>query len=362
MDLIHGAGIAQCLLLALYFFTKGKKAGNLTEAGLLSLLGFSIWIGYLYSSHEILEWPHLARLGFTAIALIGPLFLLSGRQRQSGNPEAAQEFTVPAWWFFLIPAGIFIYLIPFHLSPVENKIQYLKEDLVQVHFDCIVILYFSLANNLAAMVVSIYELYRADKSDWNRSSHMMKVYYAVPVLFLVVAAAISLFDTNILNSGLFSAAGSVIVILRSFILIYNHETGTSVDARLPQVSYQKSRLPASIVKEKGAQLETYLQNDEPYLEPDFSLAELARAIDLSPVQASQVLNRHFQMTFLQLVSKHRVDHACRLLKKYPPDYSVLDIALESGFNSKSAFHSAFRKWMDNSPSEYRKYQTNRTGA
>ena len=107
---------------------------------------------------------------------------------------------------------------------------------------------------------------------------------------------------------------------------------------------------------KGNEIQQYLAEESPYLEPDFQLPDLARAVQLSPVQTSQVINRYFEFSFLQLIQRKRVEHARFLLKTRDASFSVLDIAMESGFNSKSAFNAAFRRIEGMSPSEFRKAQ------
>jgi len=52
------------------------------------------------------------------------------------------------------------------------------------------------------------------------------------------------------------------------------------------------------------------------------------------------------------VNRHRIEHAKRLLRE-SPDCNVLTIALDSGFNSKSAFHIAFRRSTGTTPSNFR---------
>ncbi len=350
MDFIHAAGLTQCLLLALYFFHKRKEPGNLLESLLLVVVAATIGIGYLYGSGLILKWPHIARLGFSLMALIGPIFLHSLKARD-GHP-----FMLMDGLWYVVPTVITIYLLPFHFSPVEEKLDYLREDLVQIHFDCIVILYVTLISNLGSMGWAILTIYRSHRKS-SPLSLGARIYYLVPLGFLVMAAAISSLDPNLLNSGLFSGVGSLIVLGRSYVLLYNREKQGQDNALFPSNSrYRKSLLPEDLVEAKGNEIQQYLAEESPYLEPDFQLPDLARAVQLSPVQTSQVINRYFEISFLQLIQRKRVEHARFLLKTRDASFSVLDIAMESGFNSKSAFNAAFRRIEGMSPSEFRKAQ------
>lgn len=353
MELIHSAGIAQALLLAVYFASRYRDPGAAFEALLLCTLAATIGIGYLYQSGEILNFPHLSRLGFVLMALQGPLLLLAVRARA----EAANVIRVRDSLFLLVPAGIGVYLIPFYLSSAEAKIAYLREDLVQIHFDCVVILYCSLINNLAAMSLALFrmwksgdDLLRGSKATrWIRSNLW---FYSAPFVLITLVAIISAFDANILNSGAFSAAGAIVVLGRAYFLLTHRENGLFTEAPNPVVAkYQKALLSDAFVRRKGMELERYLQEEEPYLEPDFSLAEVARHLSLSAVQTSQIINRHYGISFARLRQSLRVEAARRQLESGA--LSVLDVAMQSGFNSKSAFHAAFLRITGKRPSEFR---------
>jgi AraC-like DNA-binding protein len=71
-----------------------------------------------------------------------------------------------------------------------------------------------------------------------------------------------------------------------------------------------------------------------------------------PHYVSQVISQEFASNFYDLVNRHRIEHAKRLLRA-DPEGNVLTIAMDSGFNSKSAFHVAFRRCTGTTPSNFR---------
>ncbi|MBX7057584.1 MAG: AraC family transcriptional regulator [Leptospirales bacterium] len=354
MELLHAAGFAQALLLALYFFQRWRTPGGIYEALMLCTLAGTIAIGLLYANGAILQYPQLARLGFSGGALLGPLLYFSLRARtRCSNWLRRTDLTL-----LIVPLGIFLYLLPFHLSPREVKLQYLREDLQQVHLDCIVILYISLVNNLAAIGVALYLSWSTNDSilreAGNRRWTANLLFHALPALVILVAAALSVADLNWLNAGLFSAAGALLAMSRSYLLLYQQRSGWEGDAIFPPAArYQKALLSEDFVGQKGRLIDDYLDNEEPYLEPDFQLSDVASRLKLSAVQTSQIINRYFQRSFLRLLQERRVARAQQLLQSRPAAFSILDVALESGFNSKSAFNAAFRKIAGQSPGEYR---------
>jgi AraC-like DNA-binding protein len=361
MELLHAAGITQAVLLALYFFRRRAEPGNLFEAALLLTVAASILIGWLYGTQRILEFPNLARSGFTFMSLIGPLLFWSVRSREIGDNRLHRRDAL----FALVPIGITAYLIPFHLSSTEAKLQYLREDLIAIHLDCIIILYLSLLNNFAAFAAALYRLFQSGASALRASgaiglARQNFFFYLIPSLILLIGAGVSALSPQLLNSGLFSGMASLIALSRSYILLYNQQTETPADAMYPPaLKYQKALLPEERVQTLGRKLADYFSEEQPYLEPDFALNDAARKIDCSPVQASQIINRHFGKSFVQLCQDLRIQTAQELLRTRPESFSILDIALESGFNSKSVFNAAFKKHVGETPSGWRARESRR---
>ena len=347
--LVHAAGFSQALLLALYFWKTRERPGNIYESLLLLVIAISIGFGYLYGSHAILDYPHLARFGFTVLAMIGPLLYLSVRARDRAD-NRLQRVDL---WLWLVPLGITLYLAPFHLSPAAHKLQYLQEDLREIHFDCVVILYCALINNIIAITLSIARMHRATARIFRQTrAHASPAeavhrgnswFHGVPLAVVLAVGLVSALDPNLLNSGLFSGVASLVIFARSYLLLFpaNGETGDTVYP--PAARYQKALLSEDFVKTQGARIRTYLDEEQPHAEPDFQLGDIARHLGLSNVQTSQIINRHFEKSFLRLVQSERVDIACELLLARPASSTILEIALESGFNSKSAFNNAFKK-------------------
>jgi AraC-like DNA-binding protein len=118
-----------------------------------------------------------------------------------------------------------------------------------------------------------------------------------------------------------------------------------------QPKYQKSGLRADDARSLYENLVEHVDNEQAYLDPDISLGALARDLSVSTNHVSQVINEFDRCNFHDFVNARRVTEACRLLQE-SRETNLLELAMDVGFNSKSSFNRAFRKFTGTTPSEY----------
>lgn len=117
-------------------------------------------------------------------------------------------------------------------------------------------------------------------------------------------------------------------------------------------SYARSKLGDGARMRIRRKLESALAEQGVYRRSDLSLKALAELLNERPHYVSQVISQEFASNFHDLVNRHRIEHAKRLLRE-DPGGNVLAIAMDCGFNSKSAFHVAFRRCTGTTPSNFR---------
>jgi AraC-like DNA-binding protein len=91
-----------------------------------------------------------------------------------------------------------------------------------------------------------------------------------------------------------------------------------------------------------------------YLNPSLTLAEIALKLELHPIYVSQIINETFHQNFREFLNTYRIEESKRMLSKETQNLNILGIALDAGFNSKSAFNRAFKKHTGTTPKEFRK--------
>lgn len=99
-------------------------------------------------------------------------------------------------------------------------------------------------------------------------------------------------------------------------------------------------------------IETHILKQRLFLNNGLTLPELAQHCQLPVTMVSNALNMIGKQCFYDYTNSHRIEESKRLLHQYP-SRSVLSVAMESGFNSKSAFYNAFKKMVGCAPNEYR---------
>ncbi|HOL80934.1 MAG TPA: helix-turn-helix domain-containing protein [Ignavibacteriales bacterium] len=119
--------------------------------------------------------------------------------------------------------------------------------------------------------------------------------------------------------------------------------------------YEKNPLSELKIREISEKITQSMEKDKLYRNPEIRLTDYAQLINEHPNNVSQVLNDIFKKNFYDFINSYRVKEAKLLLKspKYK-NYTITAIGFEVGFNSKSSFYSAFKKFAHTTPAKYQK--------
>lgn len=127
----------------------------------------------------------------------------------------------------------------------------------------------------------------------------------------------------------------------------------SIDEEQDSEDVKKKLIPDEELARIKSQLETIMTTEKPYLESELNLIKLAELLSVSTHHLSYVINTGFGKNFFQYINEFRVEYAKILLRK-DSKLSILGIAYESGFNSKTSFNTTFKKLTGQTPSEFKK--------
>ena len=119
--------------------------------------------------------------------------------------------------------------------------------------------------------------------------------------------------------------------------------------------YEKSHLTENEKREYLQKLEQYFRDRKPFLNPELTISDVANALGISPKYLSQVINEALQKNFYDLINSYRIEEAKKKLKSDDdPKRTVLEVLYDSGFNSKSAFNTAFKKHTGYTPTQFKR--------
>lgn len=133
----------------------------------------------------------------------------------------------------------------------------------------------------------------------------------------------------------------------------------NTDPALPaeKSKYEKTRLKESDASLIHGQLKALMKEQKCYQDPELTLGDLAKRLNLHPVILSQVINSKEGKSFYDYVNSHRVEAFKELLlDPKNQQFTLLSLAFDCGFNSKTSFNRNFKKITQMSPSAYAKTQ------
>lgn len=117
--------------------------------------------------------------------------------------------------------------------------------------------------------------------------------------------------------------------------------------------YQRSGLKQGDASDLVNKIRKYMVIEKPYLNRELSIYDLSDQLKISRHILSEVINEHMGMNFYTLVNEYRVKEVKERMKSDEFKHlTILAIAYDSGFNSKSSFNTIFKEKTGQTPSEY----------
>jgi len=196
--------------------------------------------------------------------------------------------------------------------------------------------------------------------DWLRKLvYTFGVIWTLLMIFATVHHVFGMFSWIFCTHGL-SLSLSVFIILIGYfglkqkgIFIQYH------DQNIEYVTEPKSKYAGVVLKEADAekyvsQIQHLMGIEKPYLDADLTLPQLSTKLQIRSYLLSRVINENLGLNFFDFINQYRVDEVKSKLNNPEFDHlSLFGIALECGFNSKSAFNRVFKKFTGLTPSEYK---------
>ncbi|PWJ42722.1 helix-turn-helix domain-containing protein [Sediminitomix flava] len=373
--LLH-IGIVQCFFGAVVIFNKDRKRlSDYLLAAWLILAGVEGLVEYLYTKD--LSSPVSIFLPLCS----GPLLLLYTR-----NLIAIKQAWKKYDWLHFLPALI-IFLIGFYLKDdlVMDEGKFFRVD-DYLWFRLLVLVSYITSFFVYAVIVIILVINHNAKirdsfsySDGSVTLSWLRIILfsyltinIIPVVWGFGAYFLSLNSRDMLLSpGVISNIGLVIF---AFSITYYgakqkalyhsdlYESEDDVEAEEKEeeekkdvAKYERSGLKADDLKVYENKLIQYMEAQKPYLNSELNIQDLAEHLGISRHYLTQLLNTVIDKNFYTFVNEYRIDEVKKkLIDPSNSHLTILAIAFDCGFNSKSTFNSLFKQNTGKTPSVYRK--------
>lgn len=126
---------------------------------------------------------------------------------------------------------------------------------------------------------------------------------------------------------------------------------SAIESRREPAAIEAAQSPDEIERDAAllVRLDAHMATRKPHLDPDLTLARLARQLGVPSKQLSAVINRGRKENVSRTINRLRIEEACTLLQN---GSSVTEAMFSSGFNTKSNFNREFARIKGMSPSQW----------
>jgi AraC-like DNA-binding protein len=379
-DIFIFLGVFQGFFLSWFFIIKGQndKKANLFQGLLLLFLSLTIFEGWLNNTGYIVKVLPITNfsepLNFTFAPLLYFYII------KSLNPEGKRK----EWAHFLLATFWLIYMVFQFIQPDEMKYNsyihtnhpdwaYL-EVTTKISDDPLGIRQY--INQLTAIQLIIYigaiifilkkKLKSVGQSLFGTDNELLIILRNTLIHFLLI---IAIFLATKIYFGMRSDVGDYLI--ASYISFMIYATSYQVLNRseffdkpgsflaFPMMKYEKSSLSEENKEMILSKIRKEMEDNSYFTNNLASLPGLAKQINETSHHVSQVINEKLNKNFFELLASYRVEHAKKLIQKDKGSkLTVEELADIVGYNSKSSFNIAFKKYTLKTPSEYRKSLTN----
>ena len=374
MEIVFIIGFIQAFFLtALILIKKNKMLADYVLAAWILFMGIHALSGYSWEIGLNKDYPYLTAISRGFAMLEGAFAFVY----VSVITSKIQQFK----WQYLINiahySGFTIIIITLMLFNVDLTPQEVLNDINQGYFMSVLDI-FNIFLGPIYLILCLFKLRTHRRNIANNFSYtdnidlkwlnyivtIMFIFWIAEIIIAVLAFYMGIIDPVFANNFIYT-----ILIISIFCygffgikqqVIYAHQPEkkkkSSIDKRKKQdQQYQRSGLKKEDSEEYLSVLLKYMESEEPFLNGKLSLKEIATDLEISTNHLSQVINENLDKNFFDFVNEYRVN----LIKEKMGNpenrnYTLLALAFDSGFNSKSSFNTIFKKHTGITPSQYLK--------
>jgi AraC-like DNA-binding protein len=361
-SIFYLAGVFAACFSSLLIIGKRKKImADYVLAAWFLIIGLHLILFILFFSGNYLKFPYF--LGYEVIFpfIHGPMLYLYVLCVTGKNPG------VKIWLLHGIPVLMICLLLSqlLMLSPWDRLAAYQSGN-NRYKLLSRILKYLMVLSGIIYVSLSLLAVRRYTKGISNQYSNTEKInlnwlYYLIAGIALIWIAVIIRNDILIFSLVvLFIVVAAYFGISRVGILdipvITNIPDEKETDNEV--VKYQKNSPGDEIIQSIYKKLVHKMVQEKLYKDPELNLNAVARLLDVHPNLLSQVINSMEHKNFYDYINRQRIEEFKRtVVLPENQKYTILSLAFDCGFNSKTSFNRNFKNYMNCSPTEFLKSQS-----
>ncbi len=358
-------GIVQGFFIGFILITKrsGNKRANAVLGFMFFMLSVSMGYYFFYTSNLFLKFPHLQKTTFPTTLLFGPLFYFYTKTQTEKNFKFSLIHLINLTPFIIV----LILNIPFYLQDTEYKLKYLANtEIMKSNLDLFISIFQVLQTSTYILMTKKLirdhvkrlknEISSIEKMNLNWLNICLN---AIICMFAFIAVHLVMIYFGVDLRSIYHVTLPVVITIFIFVFGYLGLRQPEIVLPAEEATVVKKYEKSTLTDEKGEEhlqlLLEVMDKEKPFLKNDLTLQKLAALLDISTHHLSQIINERLNLNFFDFVNGYRINEA--KLRLVSPDFqnlTILAIAEECGFNSKSSFNTAFKKFTDVTPTEFKK--------
>lgn len=352
-------GAIQGFLLCLYLYFKkkdNKKAFNNFILFLFSLSFFNFIYALMYMKISTLGFIPLTSFPFPYKYLIAVGFYFFIRSQISKEEKIISKYEyllfLPAFFYGILRIYWYIKL---HTGLDKDIFWNVYKMGFFTYNEYVYLIFNLLLVSLAIKFLTRYKTQirgtKVSQKNWEWLLKFSYVFIVVIILNIVLAVIVHIVG-DLYNGIIYS----IILILNSIYIYWvGFESLTKSNYLFNTFTLKKQNSiedkTPSILAQK---LEHYMKVEEVFKNKNLKLSDLAYLIEINEKELSVFIYESFEMSFSEYINRFRIEKVKTLLKtEDQKKYTLLAIAENAGFSSKSSFNAVFKKFTGLTPSQYK---------
>jgi AraC-like DNA-binding protein len=352
MFFVAGIGIA-VFIEFLLISKKNKSAPDQILTLWMFLVLVHLFLSYIYFTEDVYGFPFLLGIDLPVPLLHGVFLYFYVSSLTEQLPESRKVLIL-----HLVPASLmYMYLVTFFSLPAEQKIQVYRNHGAGYELFNVLRWYAIALSGIFYVTWSAVLLRKHRNTIRDQFSHLEKVNLQWLQILTFGLGGIWFLVIFFRNEMLVMAGMVIFIFLIGFFGVRQADIFTPdqlpADIDEQKKKYPKSGLTEEVSGELHQQLKRLMTEDALYRKSDLSINDLSAKLDVHPNYLSQIINQKEKKNFYDFVNTYRLEEFKRLIAMQKnQQFTLLSLAYDCGFSSKSSFNRYFKRATGQTPSEY----------